>query len=96
MYWTLMSENSSKFAVILDGIKLPKEIEKAIESEIKQVVMKYLAMTDLGGGVITMDYVLPRKWLGIPPIVALKNFVSAAEMSDLKAKAQERINSELV
>lgn len=53
-----MSSESSKFVVFLDGIKLPKNIEKSIESEINEVVMRNLANLDLQDDVLCP---LPRK-----------------------------------
>lgn len=88
----IMSENSSKFAVILEGIKLPQEVEKAIESEIKQVVMKYLALTDLGDGLLTSDFVLPRKWYGIPWAI-LEGFMPGKDLMAAKVKVQQKIDS---
>lgn len=86
-----MSENSSKFAVVLDGIKLPQEVEKAIESEIKQIVMKHLATLDLSSGIVLSGY-HPPKWHGYWP-VNLASILASDALKNTTAKIQEKTNA---
>ncbi len=71
-----MSTESSKFVVFLDGIKLPKDIERTIEYEINEVVMRNLAKVDLHGEVIAWP---PKRipWPG-------KIFINLAKYKDIK------------
>lgn len=87
-------ENSSKFAVILDGIKLPQQVEKAIESEIKQVVMKHLAMTDLSVGAIVPNYRFPRGWLGMP-VFNPARLLQPDQLNMVNKKIQQQVDSAL-
>lgn len=55
-----MSKNNTKFLYVVEGVKLPENIAKAIESEIEQVVMKHMATMDEGRDFLLVED--PTMW----------------------------------
>jgi len=64
----------ANFSVEIKGLKVPQDVAKRMEDEIRQTVMKELGKIDLTGYQFTFSRLRPG-WYGIPAVGAVQRQV---------------------